>query len=476
MKSGNKFNFLVFARPMVLRRPIIALLSLLLILNSLFFIPNQARAQLATIEANATVYLPVIAGANTVQSTLATKKSILEIAFGALKKRIFDLMADQIIDYINGSGKPQFITDWRGFFDTVGQIAVGDLVQQLGLGALCSPYRLQIQLAMIAPPRFSKQITCTLGTILHDVDNFYKDFRNGGWIAYQEMWAPNNNFYGSLLLAWNAKENEVAARLQAAGNEALASRGFLSVKKCLKDANGRDIPSTCVITTPGTAVGALAEKAISSDLDFIINSQDLAVYVSAISDALLNRMIRAGVEGLGGITTPTVPRGYAGGVGCYAFVGKAQEDCLNYQSSYGQSYTSPSQYTPEEINRALQPRQQAQAIIDNLSLLEQAVIDKLNSLLNCQLTKNQDASQTRLLLTEHQQKLNGYRQDRYQNQYAIDQLINASRPGAFLDQSVINDQRANQFLAAYQTEQANQQSFLINLANELQTKINQCRQ
>ena len=36
---------------------------------------SLTHAQLATIEANATIYLPVIAGANTTQSTLSVKKS-----------------------------------------------------------------------------------------------------------------------------------------------------------------------------------------------------------------------------------------------------------------------------------------------------------------------------------------------------------------------------------------------------------------
>lgn len=458
---------------------------LFIVLFSLIGIVPSAHAQLATIEANATVYLPVIAGANTTLATNQVQKSITEIAFNALKKRIFDLMVDQIIDYINGNGQPQFITDWRGFFEQVGQIAIGDFVQQIGLSAICSPYRLQVQLAMIAPPRFSRQVTCTLGTIVRNVQNFQNDFRNGGWLAYQEMWAPNNNFYGTLLLAWNAKENEVAARLAAAGSEAMASQGFLSVKKCQKDQFGRDIPRTCVVTTPGVAVGALAQKAIGSDLDFIVNSQDLATYIAAISDALLNRLIRSGVEGLTGVRTPNLPaRGNIGqGVGCDAFVGSAREDCLSYQNQYGGSYNQASKTTLEEIDAALQPRLQAQTILDGLIALEQRAVTAANTLYTCQLTKNQNTAETRTMLSQQQQQLDSYLNSKYQNESIIRELADAARNvgnsnqfgSLYLSRNAVNAPTAQRFLEQQQAEQARAQSLINGLANTLQGKINQCQ-
>ncbi len=387
---------------------------------------------------------PVLIGGITTQAGIATKKSLTEIAFNAIKKRVFDMVVDQTIDYINGNGQPQFITDWRGFLEQTAQIAVGDFVQAIGLGAICSPFRFQVQIAMVAPPRFSKQITCTLGSIVQNVNNFYSDFRNGGWLAYQEMWAPNNNFYGSLLLAWNAKENEIAARVAAAQNEALASRGFLSVKKCAKDPiTGKDIPRTCVITTPGGAIGDLASKAIGADLDFIINSQDLAAYVGAISDALINRLIKSGVQGLGGVVTASrPPQGYATGLGCNAFVGNAKEDCLNYQNNYGSSFNKANHISPAEINAALQPRLTAKPILENLITLETQSLNQLTSF------------QCGSLFNQQQQNIFRHRQIHDENDYTISQLTRAlqdtGRPNSF--NSV--------FLTAQMTDQAAAQKLL----------------
>ncbi len=411
-------------------------LILILIILSAVFTP-KAHAQL--------VVQPV---------STALIKSPLEIAFDIVKTRIFNMMVDQIVDYINGNGKPQFVTDWRGFLDQTVQIAIGDIVQQLGLGALCSPFRFQVQVAMVAPPRFSKQITCTLGSIVRNVNNFYSDFRNGGWLAYQEMWAPNNNFYGSLLLAWNAKENEIASRVAAAQNEALASRGFLSAKKCAKDpVTGRDIPSTCVIVTPGTAVGDLASKALGADLDFIINSKDLAAYVAAISDALINRFMRAGVQGLGGVVTPSrPPQNYNTGIGCDAFVGSAKSDCLNYQYNYGSSYTKASQITFAQIDAVLQPRLVAKTILDNLIAQERQGISQLNYLV-CP-----------SLINQQQQNLFRHQQSQDENNYIISQLTRAAQDigrsssdnfgGLFLTQQMTNVPAAQKLLSDIQAEQA----------------------
>lgn len=451
---------------------------LALIAGSFPFILPTAHAQLVTVETNATAYFPAFATALGVQTSRGVNQDLLQILFGVVKKRVFDMTTDQIIDYINGNGTPQFITDWRGFFDTIGQAAVGDVVQQIGLGALCSPFKLQVQLAMIAPPRFSKQITCTINTIVRNVENFYLDFRNGGWLAYQELWAPNNNFYGSLLLAWNAKENEVAARLAAAGNEALAGQGFLSVKKCQKDRFGRDLPGTCVITTPGTAVGALAQKAVGADLDFIINSQDLATYVSAISDAFINRLIRSGVSGLTGIKLPNrPPQGEIIGVGCDAFSGRAHDDCLKYQRQYRTTYQPPAKASPAQINAALIPRQQARSILQSLIELENQIVNKAATLLSCQFSRNADTQETRTLLDQHQRTLERYQRAQSENDYIVDQLAAALKleNGAYAGSNILDTGEATAFLTAQQIEQNNHQTTLTDLNANLDTRISQCQ-
>ena len=64
--------------------------------------------------------------------------------------------------------------------------------------------------------------------------------------------------------------------------------------------------------TPGAVVGDLAAKAVGSDIDYIVNAQDFAAYVSAITNAILNRMF---AEGMGLLHTSITGSSGGGGGG-----------------------------------------------------------------------------------------------------------------------------------------------------------------
>ena len=244
-----------------------------------------------------------------------------KVLYENLKKKILDMVVDQIIGYIQGEGDPKFITDWQGFFGDIAQGAVGDLTQALGLGFLCSPFslpvRLQISASLAAPvDRFKAKFNCTLDQIVGNIENFYTDFRNGGWKAYDVAWEPQNNYYGAIWLAWDEQQNIIANRLVSAANEAIANQGWLGVRKCY-DPSGNEVDSNfaytgatgvnCTIVTPGKALGDLASKAIGADIDFIVNSNDLSTYIASITNALINRIFKEGV-GLLGVVTPSAPQ------------------------------------------------------------------------------------------------------------------------------------------------------------------------
>lgn len=213
-----------------------------------------------------------------------------------LQKAILDVVVDQIITYIQGGGKPQFVTDWQGFLEDAGQRAAGEFVDSLGLGFLCEPFSLQLQVAVgESPKKFSTEAECTLDDILENAEGFTDDFRTGGWVAYGQYWKVNNNFIDSLVTASNELGFKRSGAAGAALSEALSGGGFLSTKKCQKDAKGKDIPSTCKLVTPGRTLGDLTSKALGSDIDFLLNAEQLGDYVSAIVDALLNRVIEEGL-------------------------------------------------------------------------------------------------------------------------------------------------------------------------------------
>jgi len=251
-------------------------------------------------------------------ATWASKLQLLfewafKVAAEALKKQLLNMIVDQIVQWIQGGGNPKFITDWPGFFRDAVDQASGKFLQQIGLSQLCSPFKPLLSRAFIPIPTFTERTSCTLSQVGVNIDVFLKDFRQGNWIAWQEMvLRPQNNVYGAYVLAWDQYEIEKSAAQKAAESEAQAGKGFLSVKKCVQNswvgyndcmADGRMSEEECVqasciqyeIITPGAVVGQLAAEAVGADIKGLVNAKDLEVYVAAITNALLNRMFAEGV-------------------------------------------------------------------------------------------------------------------------------------------------------------------------------------
>ncbi len=292
--------------------------------NTLAAVPPAVTTAAATVGTAANT-----ATGNT-QTFLEWAKSF---ALSVLKRQILDVMVDQIVNWIQNGGEPRFITDWDKFFADVGQVAVGEFVQNIGAGFLCAPFSLQVRVGLLPVEKFGRNspYACTLDQIVGNVENFYKDFRNGGWIAYEEAGKLQNNYYGALWMSWYGRDQFVASKLAAANAKISANKGFLSVELCRDKKTGlkvsgdelkqRQLASTlaggglgggiaysamsdvvCEDTTPGGFVGATLEKAAGIDLDFIVNAQQLGNYAAAITNALINRMIKEGVNGLRGVT------------------------------------------------------------------------------------------------------------------------------------------------------------------------------
>ncbi len=260
----------------------------------------------------------------TAKAAKETKDNIIQTLFSifleALRRRLLDMIVDEIITWIQGGGNPQFVSNWQNFLEDAANAAVGDVILQTNAAFLCSPFKLQVQLALLPVPKFSKRIECTLDDIVANIEDFYEDFENGGWIAYRESWQPQNNYYGQLIMINDEKTYQAAARQQAIQDEALAGKGFLSVKRCkgggfsvtqigqieyhapgstgsyVRDSKGNYcLPSEMEDITPGVVVGEMVSKAVGVDIDYILTAKELEQYVAAITNAVINRVVKEGV-------------------------------------------------------------------------------------------------------------------------------------------------------------------------------------
>lgn len=154
-----------------------------------------------------------------------------------IAKRIMDYIVDQTVKWIQGGGKPKFIGNWNGFLKDVGDIAFDSVAKDLGLANLCSPFGLQLKLAFLPVEKFSQRINCSLDQFVKNIQNFYVDFSVGGWEGYLVSLEPNNNLYGAMILANDEAVKRVIEQKQAAGQEAVASKGFFGAKKCKAGSN-----------------------------------------------------------------------------------------------------------------------------------------------------------------------------------------------------------------------------------------------
>lgn len=256
-----------------------------------------------------------------------------------LKKKLLDYLVDNIIRWIQGEeGQPLFVTDWRGYFGKVIDDAVGSYIETTKLSFLCEPFSalVRISLPKAGPP---PPPTCTLDQIVANIENFYNDFRSGGWLAFEEMLYPWNNPYGAYLMALDGLEYEASLAAMLQEKESQQSQGFLTLKRCVEcraiaisgvvggkinsevklgktaaecqqmKSNVSLIDYKCLreeITTPGGIVAGEISKALGSHLDFIVNADDLTVYLTAIVDAAINRLIREVSKG-GGLLTMSTP-------------------------------------------------------------------------------------------------------------------------------------------------------------------------
>ncbi len=311
-------------------------------------------------------------------------RKVTEVAVAALKRRLLSMVTDQIVNWVEGGGKPLFVTDWKGFLSDAANIAAGDFALELGLEELCSPFGLQVQLSILNPPRFTDFVSCTLDDIVGNIENFYEDFRNGGWFAYSEMWLPQNNYYGAVFMAMNERDRRIAEEAQASILEAVSGNGFLGTRKC--DPSGR----FCTITTPGAQVGALVAKAVGSDIDYLINANDLAVYVGAIADALINRLIRSGAEGLISLTTPDKPtNGYISGSGpCAGLRGSDLTNCLSIVKANEKTFGDNQLTFITQIDATLLPRQIGGEVLATLVGSQSTLVVMVAELRDCQAQRN----------------------------------------------------------------------------------------
>lgn len=298
-----------------------------------------------------------------IQDTRDKCNNLLKTTVATIKKALLYQLSTQIVDWVQGGfkGSPQFWKQPGQVLENTGRLALDRFISRVA-PQLCQPFRLAVQIQIPTVAReanpFYEQVRCTLDQVTANIENFYNDFRQGSWVTYNEVWKPQNNFYGASLMTQDAAMQAAVNAAQLAQQDAANGRGFVSQYRCTawskftfapypadsdmiqptdiiqdgvvysesESAGAQDDggpPETGLtqsqsrpdqwwsrggsyfwecedkeITQPGSTAASLSEKASTADFDYLVNSDDIENFLQTIQDSIVNKLVKSGVNGL----------------------------------------------------------------------------------------------------------------------------------------------------------------------------------
>lgn len=310
------------------KKRIAILFIMLIVMPSLLFVPTRAHAIWGIIDTS--IDFPAIAIAIKNFATEAikwAKENWQKLMRDVIAKRIIDYMVDETIKWVQGGGEPSFISDWDGFIKDAEEMAFDSVIKELELTDLCQPFASQLRIALIPQQRFAKEpVTCTIDDVVANVQDFYNNFQNGGWLAYGEAIKPENNLYMQLVMQSDKIKLESAFNQTKSQQQAATGQGFLSVSKCVQD-DSEELFSQCIndggngeecreyatqnatcskseVQTPGATVGNLVSESLSSDKEWAAN---ISSWTSALVNAAINRVTQEGIAAMTGSKPDATP-------------------------------------------------------------------------------------------------------------------------------------------------------------------------
>ncbi len=248
-------------------------------------------------------------------SSLVVKETMDGIAYSAINL-ILHSMSQSIIQWINSGfqGSPSFVTDLNGFMLGIADKVAGEFIWgSKDLNFLCSPFKLDIKIALDIQYKKSRGYNsgtqCTLSSVIKNVQGFGDSLSINNWNQwFQVTTKPENNVYGSHLMAQLNLSDSIAKAAGVEQKQLDFGKGFLSKKTCDK-VEGREV---CRTVTPGTVI----ENQLNHSLGSPTRRIEVADEINEIIAALFGQLVKQAFAGVGGLLGLT-QGGYGSGSGSY---------------------------------------------------------------------------------------------------------------------------------------------------------------
>lgn len=265
-----------------------------------------------TIQPKEAQAMPVVeVGKNLIVNSMAAAKDVGlfgtisgdGMAWAAINIMV-EKMLQSTIAWVNSGfqGKPAFVEDFNKFLLDIGDQYFFAFVGG-NLQALCSPFKLNIQLALkeqYYAGRDGYAPTCRLSTAIKNHEGFLNgDFvGGGGWDAFYDIaFTPELNPMGALA------ESEAALRFgirnakeQNLFEVGVVGQGFLSKRDC--DANG----ANCKIVTPGQTIQGYLGDTLAAPIHRMTVADEIDELLASLVTQLAGRIL-GGSGGLRGASS-----------------------------------------------------------------------------------------------------------------------------------------------------------------------------
>ncbi len=174
-------------------------------------------------------------------------------------------IARSTVAWINSGfkGSPSFVSNYQQFFTNVADAAAGQFLQSSALSFLCSPFSLQVKIAVAQSYARTTGQQCTLTRVVGNINNFMNgNFAAGGWPGFLSFTTqPTNNPYGAFAVGTVGIHTAAANAVDQHKFDLGLSGGFLSItqaQNCQNIAGGTAKPPPDV--APGKGVQTVTTK------------------------------------------------------------------------------------------------------------------------------------------------------------------------------------------------------------------------
>lgn len=260
-------------------------------------------------------------------------KSHVDTFWGCLARTLAKVALNQItnsvVNWINSGfdGTPSFVQDPTSFFQNVADNAAGQYIKSSALSFLCSPFKLQIKIAIAKSYARRNVNECTLTKITSNVKGFMNgNFSNGGWGSLLQFTSvPTNNPYGAFAFASIGLQANINAAVGAKRDDLTLGSGFLSFQKKMNCKQTATPPSASInksvkpldpalndtssqmytvcdlkTTTPGKVIADALGATESSTLDSLNLAKSFDEIISALISQLMTKTLQSGLSTLSG--------------------------------------------------------------------------------------------------------------------------------------------------------------------------------